>query len=416
LWNPPGVQFVNEIDNSPHPADLAGHIERDLAPRLKRMAGAFPIVTVTGPRQSGKTTLCRATFGDKAYVSLENPDAREYALRDPRGLLADHAAGAVFDEVQRAPEFLSYLQTEVDQRPRRGRFILTGSANFSLLQSVAQSLAGRTALLQLLPLSLTEVRRFADAPSDLFTLLWSGAYPALYDRGLTPAEWFGAYVGTYVERDVRQLLNVTDLVAFQTFLRLCAGRSGQLLNASGLGADAGVTHNTARAWLSVLEASYVAFRLPPLHANVRKRLVKTPKLHFYDTGLLCFLLGISKVDHLREHPLRGFIFESWVVGEIVKSRANLGLAPNLSFYRDSKGVEVDVVLDRGTELVAVETKSARTVADDFFHALRAFRIAIGASKRPPKIEPMVIYAGDQRQNRTEASVIPWGEIDGVDWS
>jgi predicted AAA+ superfamily ATPase len=392
-------------------------IQRTLAAKLTALARHFPIVTVTGPRQSGKTTLCRASFPDKPYVSLEAPDMREFAVRDPRGLLADYAKGAVFDEVQRAPELLSYLQGEVDERPARGRFILTGSANFALLQSVSQSLAGRTGLLQLLPLSLEEIRRFPGAPRELFALLWRGSYPALYDRRLEPRDWFGAYVGTYVERDVRQILNVTDLGAFQTFLRLCAGRSGQLLNASALGADAGVTHNTARAWLSVIETSYLAFRLQPYHANLNTRLVKTPKLHFYDSGLLCYLLGITRPEQLREHPLRGAIFESWVVSEIVKARAHLGLAANLTFFRDRKGLEVDAILERGAEVVAVETKSGQTVATDFFSALHSFTAMLGTRKRSAaKVTALVVYGGTQGQHRSEATVIPWSKLDEVDWS
>ncbi len=391
-------------------------IRRTLTPKLTSLARKFPVVTVTGPRQSGKTTLCRATFPEKPYTSFEAPDVREYALRDPRGLISDYAAGAVFDEVQRVPALLSYLQGEVDERPSAGRFILTGSANFGLLQTVSQSLAGRTAVLQLLPLSLEEIRRFPNPPDDLFTLLWQGAYPALYDRALAPNDWAAAYVGTYVERDVRQILNVTDLVAFQTFLRLCASHSGRLLNLSSLGADAGVTHNTARAWLTVLEASYLAFRLPPFHANLRKRLVKTPKLHFYDPGLLCYLLGITNPEQLRQHPLRGAVFESWAVSEIVKARANLGLAPHLSFYRDRKGLEVDAILERGAELVAVEVKSGQTVAEDFFASLRGFTAALSARKRAPAVTSVVVYGGTQRQRRSDALVMPWSRLDEIDWS
>jgi predicted AAA+ superfamily ATPase len=394
---------------------LAAVIRRSLAPKLTSLAHKFPVVTVTGPRQSGKTTLCRATFPDKPYVSFEAPDVREYAQRDPRGLISDYARGAVFDEVQRVPALLSYLQGEVDERPTAGRFILTGSANFGLLQTVSQSLAGRTAVLQLLPLSLEEIRRFPNPPEDLFTLLWQGAYPALYDRGLAPTDWFSAYVGTYVERDVRQILNVTDLVIFQTFLRLCAGHTGRLLNLSSLGGDAGVTHNTARAWLTVLEASYLAFRLPPFHANLKKRLVKTPKLHFYDPGLLCYLLGITSSQQLRQHPLRGPVFESWVVSEIVKARANLGLAPHLSFYRDRKGLEVDAILERGNELVAIEVKSGQTVAEDFLGSLRSFTGAFGARKRAPAVTSVVIYGGTQRQRRSDALVLPWSRLDEMDW-
>lgn len=391
-------------------------IRRTLAAKLAALARKFPIVTVTGPRQSGKTTLCRAVFPNKGYVSLEAPDIREYALRDPRGLIADHAGGAIFDEVQRAPQLLSYLQSEVDERPTAGRFVLTGSANFALLQSVWQSLAGRTGLLQLFPLSLGEIRRFPDVPTDLWTLLWKGAYPAVYDRDVAPGDWFAAYVGTYVERDVRQILNVTDLMAFQTFLRLCAGRTGQLLNTSTLGADAGVTHNTARAWLTVIEASYLAFRLAPFHANVNKRLVKTPKLHFYDSGLLCWLLGITRPEHLREHPLRGSIFESWVIAEIVKARANAGLPPALSFYRDRKGLEVDGVLERGTAVVAVETKSGQTIADDCFSALRAFAAAQRARPHAPRVSAVVVYGGTHQQRRAEATVVPWSKLDEVSWT
>ncbi len=391
-------------------------IQRTLAPKLAALARKFPIVTVTGPRQSGKTTLCRAVFAGKSYVSLEAPDVREYAVRDPRGFLADYPEGAVLDEVQRAPQLLSYLQQEVDDRPRAGRFVLTGSANFALLESVSQSLAGRTGLLQLLPLSLEEVRRFPDSPAELLQLLWQGGYPALYDRRIAPGDWFGAYVGTYVERDVRLMLNVTDLGAFQTFLRLCAGRSGQLLNASSLGSDAGITHNTARSWLTVLEASYLAFRLPPYFANFNKRLVKTPKLHFFDSGLLCYLLGITRPEHLREHPLRGAIFESWVVSEIFKARVHRGLASNLSFFRDRKGLEVDAIVERGNEILAVETKSSQTIAPDFFGSLTSFARALGTSKRAPKVTAIVVYAGALQQRRSEATVVPWSKLDSVDWS
>jgi predicted AAA+ superfamily ATPase len=391
-------------------------IERSLSPKLLALARKFPIVTVTGPRQSGKTTLCRAAFPDRPYVSFEAPDIGEYARRDPRGLIADYRDGAIFDEVQRAPAILSYLQGEVDEDRRVGRFILTGSANFALLESVSQSLAGRTALLQLLPLTLAETRRFPRASEDLWSVLWKGAYPALHDRSLEPNDWFGAYVGTYVERDVRRIINVTDLVAFQSFLRLAAGRTGQLLNASALGADAGITHNTARAWLSVLETSYLALRLPPYFANLGKRLVKTPKLHFYDSGLVCYLLGISHPAQLREHPLRGAIFESWVIAEIIKARANEGLPAQLFFYRDSRGLEVDAVVDRATELIAVESKSGQTVADDFFSALQAFGDAIRSRKSPPKVTPIVVYGGDRPQRRAEVKVVPWGSIDQLDWA
>lgn len=391
-------------------------IPRNLRTKLVALARKFPVVTVTGPRQAGKTTLCRAVFPKKDYVSLEAPDIREYAASDPRGFLADHARGAILDEVQRAPELLSYLQEEVDRRPTPGRFVLTGSANFALLQSVSQSLAGRTALLHLLPLALDEVRRFPGAKLDLNRALWSGSYPAVFDRKLDPTDWYSGYVGTYVERDVRQILKVGDLNAFQTFLRLCAGRSAQLLNLSSLAADSGITHNTARAWISVLEASFIAFRLPPLHANLAKRLVKTPKLHFYDAGLLCYLLGIRSPDHLAAHPLRGAVFESWAVSEILKARLHRGLSPNLFFYRDRKGLEVDVVVERGGDLVAAEIKSGRTVAGDFFPPLESFADLVGSGRQGRRVRRVVLFGGSGAQRRGETRVLPWSELDRFDWA
>ncbi|MCC6763485.1 MAG: ATP-binding protein [Deltaproteobacteria bacterium] len=390
-------------------------IPRVLEPRLRDLARKFPVVTVTGPRQSGKTTLCRTVFPDKPYVSLEAPDVQEFARRDPRRFLAERRDGAVLDEVHRVPALLSYVQALVDETPGPGRFVLTGSANFALLQSLGQSLAGRTALLELLPLSLEEVRRFPDPPSELFDLLFCGTAPAVYDRSLAPDDWYPSYVATYVERDVRMILNVGDLVAFQTFLRLCAGRSGQLVNLSALGADAGLTHVTAKSWLSVLEAGYVAWRLPPLHANVTKRLVKTPKLHFFDTGMLCWLLGIRSADQLREHPLRGAIFETWVASEIRKARVHRGLAPSLSFFRDRKGQEVDVIVELGRELLAVETKSGQTVADDFFDGLRAFETVMTAARPRRRTRGFVVYGGSEAQDRTAGAVVPWSALDAASW-
>ena len=391
-------------------------IDRTLQTKVVQLARHYPIVTITGPRQSGKTTLCRMVFPDKAFVSLEAPDVREYARTDPRGFLSHHAAGAVLDEVQRVPELLSYLQVDVDERPPPGRFVLTGSANLALLDAVSQSLAGRTALVNLLPLGREEVVRFARHPTDVFTALWTGAYPAVYDREVPPEDWFASYVATYVERDVRQVLNVTDLVAFQTFLGLCAGRTGQLLNLSSLGADAGITHNTARAWLSVLEAGFLVFRLPPFHGSLKKRLVKTPKLHFYDSGLLCYLVGIRSPEPLRSHPLRGGIFESWVASEILKARLHRGLPGTLSYYRDRKGEEVDAILERGDALVAVEAKSGETIADDFFAALECFEQALAVPGRARKIEKVLVYGGDWSGVRSGTRVLPWSEVSGFGWA
>jgi predicted AAA+ superfamily ATPase len=373
------------------------------------------VVTVTGPRQSGKTTLCRAVFPDKPYVSLEAPDVRDYARTDPRGFLGDHRAGAILDEIQRVPELLSYLQGEVDARREPGRFVLTGSANLALLGSVSQSLAGRTAVLHLLPLSWAEVGQFPSPPDDLWTALWKGGYPAIYDRDVNPPDWLGPYVATYVERDVRQILNVGDLIAFQTFVRLCAGRSAQLLNLSALAADAGISHVTARSWVSVIEATFVAFRLPAFHSSLTTRLVKMPKLHFYDSGLLCYLLGIRRPEQLREHPLRGAIFETWVVGEVAKARLNAGISGGLAFFRDRKGREVDLLVGEAGALTAVETKSAQTVADDFFAGLAAFAELVETAGRARRVDKVLVYGGSIRQDRSHAIVLPWSSIDRYDW-
>jgi len=390
-------------------------ITRVLERRLRDLAAKFPVVTVTGPRQSGKTTLCRAVFPDKPYVSLEAPDVQEFARRDPRRFLGERSGGAVLDEIHRVPELLSYIQTMVDEDPSRGRFVLTGSANFALLHSVGQSLAGRTALLELLPLSLEEVRRFGPPPLDLFDLLWRGSAPALYDRNLEPGDWYPSYVATYVERDVRTVLNVVDLIAFQTFLRLCAGRSAQLVNLASLGADAGITHATAKAWLSVLEAGYIAWRLPPFHANLGKRLVKTAKLHFFDTGMVCYLLGIRSADQLRDHPLRGAIFETWVASEICKARVHRGLAASMTFFRDRKGSEVDVVIELGRSLLGIEAKSGQTVADDFFAGLATFAGLAQASRPKRSVRGFLVYGGQQPQDRSAARVVPWSRLDDCQW-
>ncbi len=390
-------------------------IPRTLGPRLRALARLFPVVTVTGPRQSGKTTLCRAAFPAKPYASLEAPDIRAFACEDPRGFLAQFRSGAVLDEVHRAPDLLSYIQANVDERPARGRFILTGSANFALLQSVNQSLAGRTALLQLLPLGLDEVRRFGPLPADLWEVVWRGSYPAVFDQKLDPRDWYPGYVGTYLERDVRTLLAVGDLYAFQTFLRLAAGRAAQLVNLSALGADAGVTHNTAKAWLSVLEASFVAWRLPPFHANVSKRLVRTPKLHFVDAGLVCFLLGIRSADELRQHPLRGPIFETFVASEVLKARAHRGRQGGLLFFQDRTGHEVDLVIEGGHLITAVEAKSGQTVAADALRGMRAFGTIVAAGAAARRVSYRVIYGGTARQRRTDVDVVPWSGVDRLTW-
>ena len=315
------------------------------------------------------------------------------------------------------PPCFPIFKGPLDQNSQPGRFVLTGSQNLGVWAGITQTLAGRTALLSLLPLSLAEIRRFPRPPVALENALWTGGYPRIFDRGLPPAEWLASYVATYVERDVRQVLQIGDLLAFQTFLRMCAGRVGQLLNLSGLGADCGITHATARSWISVLEATYIAFRLPPLHVNIGKRLIKTPKLYFYDAGLLCYLLGIRTPEQLEIHPLRGPIFESWVASEILKIYWNRGQSPLMFFFRDSVGTEVDLVLDRGTDWLGVEVKAGRTAASDYFTNLNQFRQNL-ASKARKDVRPfraVVVYAGSDRQARTVAELLPWSELDAFSW-
>ncbi|HEX5646729.1 MAG TPA: ATP-binding protein [Nitrospira sp.] len=378
-------------------------IPREVEASLRRLLRGFPVVTVTGPRQSGKTTLAKAVFAGKPYLSLEDPDVRRLALDDARAFLERLPDGAVLDEVQRAPEILSYLQSRVDADGRMGLFVLTGSQHFGLMSKVTQSLAGRTAFIELLPFSVRELEEAGVGPLSLDAMLFTGGYPALYDRRLPPREWFPAYVTAYVERDVRQLLKVQELETFQRFVRLCAGRSGQILNLSALATDCGITHNTAKAWVSVLEASYILFQLRPHHANFRKRLVKSPKLYFYDTGLLCWLLGIQEPDQLTTHPLRGHIFETFVVSELVKTRLNQGERAAFHFWRDSNGNEVDVIVEAGMKLIPIEIKSGQTLNRDFFTGLERWTALAGDRVTGPAL----VYGGAENHVRKGINVFAW---------
>ncbi len=386
---------------------------------LLELAGRYPILTLTGPRQSGKTTLSRQAFPEKAYVTLENPAQREFATDDPVGFLARYPEGAILDEIQRAPELTSYLQGMVDEDPSPGRFLLTGSQNVVLMDAVSQSLAGRTALVELLPLDLAEVRRFPRPPTELESHLWTGGYPRIHDRGLPAAEWLEAYTATYVESDVRRLVRVGDLLLFQTFLRLCAGRTGQLLNVASLAADAGISPPTARSWLSVLEASYIAFRLPPFFTNLNKRLIKSPKLYFYDSGLAASLLGIEKPEQIATHPLRGALFETWVVAEILKQHRHRGLRPRLYFYLERGRLEIDLIIEHAGELTLVEIKSGRTPSSRYFSALRRFRERVKANGEatPWRVgSTVVVYGGDETQQRRQGKLLSWRELDAHDWT
>jgi len=380
-------------------------IPRKIEPVLLRLATQYPVVTVTGPRQSGKTTLCRAAFADKPYVNLETPDVREFARSDPRGFLATYRNGAILDEIQRVPELPSWLQPMVDDDPTPGRFILTGSQQFEVMTGITQSLAGRTGLLKLLPLSLEELpRERVDGAID--RLLLSGFYPRIHDIGIDPTQALGDYVETYVERDIRQLVNIKDLALFERFLRLCAGRVGQLLNLQSLGNDVGISHTTARNWLTLLEASYVVHLLPPWHSNMTKRQIKSPKLYFHDVGIASYLLGAEHEVHINRHPLRGHLFENLVVLEALKYRFNRGKRSNLYFWRDARGNEVDLLLEYGPETVATEIKSGATISSDWLGGLKAFRRQMGSM---PVMQALV-YGGTEAQRRTDVSIWPAWDV------
>ena len=378
-------------------------IARSSISTLRRLARGFPVVAITGPRQSGKTTLARAIFADKPYISLEDPEEREFADTDPRGFLARFPDGAVFDEAQRCPALFSYLQGIVDRRRRMGDFILTGSQQFGLMSNIAQSLAGRVGLLQLLPFSLVELKGGEIFPGSLSDALFTGGYPPLYDRPVLPPDWFANYTSTYLERDVRQLLAVRDLSLFQRFLKMCAARSGQLLNLSSLAADCGISHVTAREWLTVLEASYIVFLLRPYHRNFGKRLVKMPKLYFFDTGLMAYLTGIRAAASLSTHALRGALFENMVVAEFVKHEFNAGRSAELYFWRDSAGHEVDLLIPREGRLQPVEIKSGATFSGDWIAPLRKLSALLGDEALPP----WVIFGGEAGYQREGYGVLGW---------
>jgi predicted AAA+ superfamily ATPase len=381
-------------------------ITRKSASALLDMAKGFYVLLVTGPRQSGKTTLVRQVFSDKPYVSLEDINQREFAKEDPQGFLARYRQGAILDEVQRCPDLLSYIQTVVDEDKMLAQFVLTGSQQFGLLNRVSQSLAGRVGILELLPFSAEELQTAKLLPLGLDELLFKGGYPPLYDRALSPSAWHKSYMQTYLERDVRQLINVVNLTTFQKFIRLCAARTGQLLNMNNLANECGISHTTVKSWLSVLEASYLIYILPPHHKNFNKRLVKTPKLYFYDTGLAAWLLGIRDTEHLSIHASRAALFENWVVIELVKHCFNRIEQANLYFWRDNTGNEVDIIIDRGECLQAIEIKSGQTLSAEAFNGLKRW-LEYAQDEACP---PCLCYGGNDSYRRSGIAVTAWQDI------
>ena len=380
-------------------------VKREISSELINLSQQFKAVAVVGPRQSGKTTLVRYVFKDMSYVNLENPDSRRFAIEDPRGFLSQYS-GAIIDEAQRAPELFSYLQQLLDEDTRKGKFILTGSNNFLLQENISQSLAGRIAYLNLFPFTLSELSAGIKTNPD--TQMLHGTYPPVYDQKISYTKWYPNYIRTYIERDVRQIKNVSDLISFERFLRLCAGRTGQLLNMSNMAIEAGVDAKTIGSWLSVLESSFIVFRLFPYHRNFNKRIVKMPKLYFYDTGLVCNLLGISDTEQLVLHPLYGSLFENLVVSELKKLCNNRAKGEEIYFWRDNTGHETDVLIRQGTRLIPVEIKSGKTIINEFFKGINYWKKLSGSDNGS------VIYPGNQDRLYSEGiKVISWFRLNNV---
>jgi uncharacterized protein len=380
-------------------------IQRSLTDKAKQLYHQFPALMITGPRQSGKTTLIQSLFPELPYILLEDPDTRLRASEDPRGFLKNYPNGAIFDEIQNIPELFSYLQGIIDAQPDC-HFVLSGSQHFLLMEQVSQSLAGRVAILQLLPLSLSELKNADLQPINLEKAIFYGGYPRIYNQHIEPYDFHTAYLQTYIERDVRQLRQVGDLDRFMRFIRLCAGRIGQLLNVSSLATDAGISPTTAQSWLSILQTSHIIFLLQPHFQNFNKRLVKSPKLYFTDTGLACHLLGIEESSQLVTHFLRGGLFENLVILELLKQRYNQGKKSNLYFWRDSHGHEVDCLLEKANTLIPIEIKSSQTTKSAFFDGLTYFKQLTGNNTEGGYL----VYGGDTPIHTSLGNYISWRNL------
>ena len=386
-------------------------IPRDLSSKLSELAQKFPVIAILGPRQSGKTTLAKSIFDDHVYLSLEDINTFNFAQKDPYTFFDTHhnKNGIIIDEIQEIPNLMSYIQTYVDSHDVRGYFIITGSQNILLNEAISQTLAGRVAILTLLPLCINELSRSNILPNKTETILFNGSYPRIYAHEIRPVDWYPHYIKTYLERDVRQIKNVHNLSTFQRFVGLCAGRIGQILSVSSLSSDCGIDVKTVNSWLSILEASYLIFLLQPHNKNFNKRLIKSPKIYFYDTGLACSLLGIESPEVLANHYLRGGLFESFILSEFIKNRLNKGLNPNIYFWRDKLGHEIDCIADWNGQLVAAEIKSGRTISQDFFDGLNYWT----ELSNNPKSNNFVVYGGDDDQKRSAGSLLSWKNIECI---
>lgn len=381
-------------------------IERILQFKLPELIKKYPAITLTGPRQSGKSTLLRHTFPDYQYVSLEDPDIRLFAMDDPRGFLATYPDKTIIDEAQRVPALFSYIQTHIDKEGHEGMYLLAGSHNFLLMENIGQSLAGRTAILKLLPFSHAEMKQGGILPKSVNEEIFNGSYPRLYDKDIAPTDYYPHYIQTYVERDVRLMKNIGDLSKFIRFIKLCAGRIGQLLNLSSLANECAIAVSTASAWISVLEASYICYLLKPDYNNYAKRLVKTPKLYFYDTGLACSLLDIRTAEQVSTHYLRGGLFENLVINEFVKTAYNNGEEPDLAFWRDSTGNEIDLLRYVSGKQYAYEIKSGATYSPDYFKGIVKWAKLSGVA---PK-QCFAIYSGDKNMKTSSGELLKWSDL------
>ncbi len=381
-------------------------INRILTHKLLYFADLYPVVSVTGPRQSGKTTLVKQAFPNYQYVTLEDIDTRNIALNDPKGFLESHKNGLVIDEIQRIPELFSYIQGIVDKTNNSGQFIITGSQNFLLMENISQTLAGRIAILKLLPFSFEELNKNNLLPDKYELLIFNGFYPRLYDKQISPTDFYPFYIQTYIERDVKLLRNITNHNSFIRFIKMCAGRTGQLLNITELANSCGITQITTKSWLSILEASYIIYFFRPHYKNYNKRLTKMPKLYFYDTGLVCSLLGIKNKEQLKTHFLFGALFENFIINEFIKHAYNNAINPELYFWRDKHGKEIDLIIETSDKLIPIEIKAGKTFSIDYFKNLKYWNKISGNTSE----NAYVIYGGSESHKTKDGQIYSWKSI------